>query len=401
MAVTGSITTRFIDEKGVDLGKTLIEKDYLISVYPNIVNQMDTPMLMTWGRNTYGQLGDNTQTSRSSPVQTITYGANWKSVACGYSTLAIKTDGALWCWGDNSSGQLGDNTIVKRSSPVQTVAFGTNWKSVSSGSHHCAATKTDGTLWNWGRNTSGQLGDNTSTNRSSPVQTIAFGTNWKQVSAGYRSTTAAIKNDGTLWTWGGNSYGQLGDNTSVNKSSPVQTVTRGTNWKQVACGSYNVAAIKTDGTLWTWGYNNSGGLGDNTTTNRSSPIQTIAYGTNWKQVASGYQNTAAIKTDGTLWCWGSNVNGQLGDNTTVDKSSPVQTICGGTDWKSVSCGEKFTAAIKNNGTLWTWGRNFFGQLGDNSSASRSSPVQTILYGQNWKSVSCGAANTAAIKDGDF
>ena len=399
MAVTGSITTRFIDEKGVDLGKTLIEKDYLISVYPNLLNQFDTPMLMMWGYNLAGQLGNNTSVNRSSPVQTIAYGANWKQVACGYHTAAIKTDGTLWTWGRNSNGQLGDNTITSRSSPVQTITFGTNWKNVSVGYRHTAAIKNDGTLWVWGFNGDGQLGDNTLVSKSSPVQTVAFGTNWKQVSCEI-THTAAVKSDGTLWLWGRNSYGQLGDNTLTHRSSPVQTTAFGTNWKQISA-TYHTAAIKTDGTLWTWGWNSNGQLGDNTTTSRSSPVQTVTFGTNWKQVACGGFQTAAIKTDGTLWFWGSNSYAILGDNTVVDKSSPVQTVAYGTNWKNVSCGFTHTAAIKTDGTLWIWGLATSGQIGDNTTTNRSSPVQTITFGNTWKQVSCGGSVAAAIKDGDF
>jgi alpha-tubulin suppressor-like RCC1 family protein len=409
MAVTGSITTRFIDEKGLDLGKTLIEKDYLISVYPNLLNQFDTPMLMGWGGNDSGQLGDNTVVKKSSPIQTIAFGANWKQVSCGYdSNVGVKTDGTLWIWGANASyGQLGDNTVTPKSSPVQTIAFGANWKQVSSGYRNTAAIKTDGTLWTWGRGDLGQLGDNTVVSKSSPVQTITIGTNWMQVSAGRRHT-AAIKTDGTLWCWGNNQFGQLGDNTATSRSSPVQTVAFGTNWKQVSTGYQITAAIKTDGTFWTWGYNNNGQLGTNTITHRSSPVQTIAFGTNWKQVSCGSFQMAAIKTDGTLWTWGNNASGQLGDNTTTKRSSPVQTIAFGTNWKIADCGIGHAAAIKTDGTLWIWGDNTSGQLGDNTTTNKLSPVQTILYGQNWKSVSCGNKNislsrstTFAIKDGDF
>ena len=199
-----------------------------------------------------------------------------------------------------------------------------------------------------------------------------------------------------LWLWGENSYGALGDNTSASKSSPVQTISGGTNWKQVACGAIHTAAIKTDGTLWTWGYNYYGALGDNTTTSKSSPVQTIAAGTNWKQVSCGYYHTAAIKTDGTLWTWGYNYYGQLGNNTTGHKSSPVQTIAGGTNWTQVSCGSSHTAAIKTDGTLWIWGRNNSGQLGDNTTTNKSSPVQTLSGGTNWKQVAGGQGQTAAI-----
>ena len=368
-----------------------------------LLDQFVGNTLFTWGRNSYGNLGDNTIVSKSNPVQTVAGGINWKQVSgCSNNSAAIKTDGTLWVWGDNvTNGQLGDNTVVRKSSPIQTIAFGTNWKSVSCGSVITTAIKTDGTLWCWGSNTNGGLGDNTIVKKSSPVQTIAFGINWKQVSCGY-AYTACIKTDGTLWCWGLNSSGQLGDNSATKRSSPVQTIALGKNWKQVACGGSNTAAIKTDGTLWCWGYNTFGSLGDNTNTNRSSPIQTITYGTNWKSVSCGVYHTAAIKTDGTLWTWGYNFYGELGDNTTTQRTSPVQTITFDTNWKQVSCGNGVTAAIKTDGTLWSWGNNDNGQLGNQSSVTRrSSPVQTTAYGTNWKQVACGYYHTVAVTNGDI
>jgi alpha-tubulin suppressor-like RCC1 family protein len=371
-----------------------------MDVYPylnGLGNNIKTAGLWNWGSNFYGRLGDNTTTDKSSPVQTITGGTNWRQVAGGGNhTAAIKTDGTLWTWGHNFYGQLGDNTSVNKSSPVQTVTVGTNWRQVECGSVHTAAIKTDGTLWLWGINNNGQLGDNTVTSKSSPVQTIAGGTNWRQVSCGDYHT-AAIKTDGTLWLWGWDSNGQLGDNTTTSKSSPVQTIAGGTNWRQVACGNSHTAAVKTDGTLWTWGSNFNGILGDNTTTSKSSPVQTIAGGTNWRQVACG-GHTAAIKTDGTLWLWGWNTNGQLGDSTTTSKSSPVQTIAGGTNWRQVASGAYHTAAIKTDGTLWTWGLGGSGQLGDNTTTDKSSPVQTIAGGTNWKQVACDGNHSTAIQE---
>jgi alpha-tubulin suppressor-like RCC1 family protein len=355
--------------------------------------------LWLWGRNNYGQLGDNTSgagTNKSSPVQTVAGGTNWKQMSVGQlvgqSAAGIKTDGTLWTWGYNNTGSLGDNTSgagTNKSSPIQTIAGGTNWKQVEVN----VAIKTDGTLWSWGYNNYGQLGDNTVTSKSSPVQTVAGGTNWKQVSTQESAHVAAIKTDGTLWLWGYNNYGILGDNTTSYKSSPVQTVSGGTNWKQVSVGS-NTAAIKTDGTLWTWGSNFHGQLGNNTTNDASSPIQTIASGTNWKSISVGSLFMAAIKTDGTLWLWGKNDYGQLGDNTTVKKSSPVQTVAGGTNWKQVGR----TAAIKTDGTLWLWGKNTYGRLGDNTTTHKSSPVQTVAGGTNWKLVNSGNYSTIAITD---
>ena len=305
----------------------------------------------------------------------------------------------LWTCGLNGTGQLGDNTITTKCTPVTTSAGGANWKQVAGGGSFTAAIKTDGTLWTWGINTNVQLGDNTTTNRSTPVTTFAGGTNWKQVAVG-SFHTAAIKTDGTLWTWGGNNVGRLGDNTITDRFTPVTTFAGGTNWKQVTCGYGHTAAIKTDGTLWTWGSNYDGQLGNNTTTQILTPVTTSAGGANWKQVTSKGDHTAAIKTDGTLWTWGSNFAGQLGNNTTTNRSIPVTTFAGGTNWKQVTCGGTHTAAIKTDGTLWTWGANYYGQLGDNNTIDRSIPVTTFAGGTNWKQVAGGSQHTAAIKTSD-
>jgi alpha-tubulin suppressor-like RCC1 family protein len=309
---------------------------------------------------------------------------------------------ALWTWGYGGFAQLGNNANTNRSTPVTTFAGGNNWKQVSCGNAFTAAIKTDGTLWTWGRGTSAQLGNNANTNRSTPVTTFAGGTNWKQVSCGY-NYTAAIKTDGTLWTWGGGTLAQLGNNANTNRSTPVTTFAGGNNWKQVSCGNLHTAAIKTDGTLWTWGAGGDGRLGNAQITNRSTPVTTFAGGTNWKQVSGGYRHTAAIKTDGTLWTWGLGGFGTLGNAVLADRSTPVTTFAGGSSWKQVSCGYH-TAAIKTDGTLWTWGSQysfligFTGQLGNAVTTSDiSTPVTTFAGGTNWKQVSCGGSHTVAIK----
>jgi len=261
-------------------------------------------------------------------------------------TSAVKTDGTLWTWGAGSNGRLGDNSTVSRSSPGTTAGGGTNWCQVSGGPQHTAAVKTDGTLWTWGCNNAGQLGTNSTVSRSSPGTTAGGGTDWCQVSSG-GSHTAAVKTDGTLWTWGCNDAGRLGDNSTVNRSSPVTTAGGGTTWCQVSAASlFTTAAVKTDGTLWTWGYNAQGRLGDNSITSRRSPGTTAGGGTTWCQVSSGSSHTAAVKTDGTLWTWGVNTSGELGDNSIVNRSSPGTTAGGGTTWCQVSGGGSHTAAIR-------------------------------------------------------
>jgi alpha-tubulin suppressor-like RCC1 family protein len=392
--------TNFKNSNGTDLGNIIITKEYLMTVYPQIAANMITPELWTWGSGGSGNLGNNQTLARLTPITTSAGGANWKQVSCGQAhTAAIKTDGTLWTWGYNSFGQVGNNQTTDSNIPVTTFAGGTNWKQVSCGYRFTAAIKTDGTLWTWGFN-AGQIGDNTTTNRSIPVTTFAGGTNWKQVSGG-QNHTAAIKTDGTLWVWGSGSNVRLGTNDTTSRLTPVTTFAGGTNWKQVACGYEQTAAIKTDGTLWVWGYNIFAHLGTNDTTNRSTPVTTFAGGTNWKQVSGGQRHTVAIKTDGTLWGWGTNF-GMLGTNDTINRSTPVTTFAGGTNWKQVACGYLCTTAIKTDGTLWGWGFNSGGQLGinDNSGNYVTTPVTTFAGGTNWKQVEAGKQCTAAIKTSD-
>ena len=304
----------------------------------------------------------------------------------------------LFTFGWNNSSQLGINNTTNSLTPVTTFAGGTTWKQVSAGNQHTAAVKTDGTLWSWGSAANGRLGTNDTTpTRSTPVTTFSGGTDWKQVSCG-EYHTAAIKTDGTLWSWGVNYAGQLGINNTTTRSTPVTTFAGGNNWKSVACGTDFTAAIKTDGSLWTWGYNVDGRLGINNTANRNTPVTTFAGGNDWKSVSAGGGYTAAIKTDGSLWVWGSNTDGRLGTNDTNTRTTPVTTFAGGNNWKSVAVGDRHTAAIKTDGSLWTWGRNPFGQLGTNDTTpNRSTPVTTFAGGTNWKSVSVAYSQIVAIK----
>ena len=258
-------------------------------------------------------------------------------------------EGNLWTWGFGNYGRLGNAVVTDTSTPVTTFAGGTNWKQISGGTFLTTAIKTDGTLWVWGSAGNGRLGNAVTTgNISTPVTTFAGGNNWKEVSSGNQHTSA-IKTDGTLWIWGAGSSGRLGNAvTTGNISTPVTTFAGGTNWKQVSSGSgSHTAAIKTDGTLWTWGLGSSGQIGDNTSLiNRLTPVTTFAGGTNWKQVTGGLSHTSAIKTDGTLWIWGAGGNGRLGNAVTIGNiSTPVTTFAGGTNWKQVSGGSAHTAAV--------------------------------------------------------
>jgi hypothetical protein len=357
--------------------------------------------LYGWGANGDGRIGSNTTVNRSSPVQVGAL-TTWSKVSAGgASAMATKTDGTLWTWGYNGNGELGQDNTSDRSSPVQVGAL-TTWSKISAGESMGAAIKTDGTLWVWGANAYGELGLDVSGalgKRSSPVQVGAL-TTWSQIKAG-TVATAALKTDGTLWLWGRNNYGQLGQNipTSTNRSSPVQ-VGALTTWSKIANSGYHVVAIKTDGTLWSWGANGSGQLGLGNTVYRSSPVQVGAL-TTWSDTAVGAYFTMATKTDGTLWTWGNNAFGELGQGTATGLSSPVQ-VGALTTWSNIAGGDRHTMATKTDGTLWTWGRNQAGQLGLNDAAdpfdvpiNRSSPVQVGAL-TTWSRVSGGTNFSMAL-----
>ena len=320
----------------------------------------DDGALWACGNNSSGQLGDGTTTTRSGLVPVAT-NMNLVAVTAARShTLALAADGSLWAWGNNFSGQLGDETTTSRSSPIR-VATHKVWRTVSAGAGfgHTMAVATDGTLWAWGNNTFYQLGDGTFTDRSTPVHVAAFKA-WAGVSAG-DSYTLALATDGTLWAWGDNGSGRLGDGTMAGwRVSPVP-VAGSMLWLTVDAGSGHSMAMAVDNTLWAWGGNSSGQLGDGTIVNRFSPV---AGATNrvWVTASAGGSHTLALATDGTLWAWGANSNGQLGDGTTTNRLSPVPVALGKT-WATVNAGVSHTLALATDGTLWAWGANSFGQLG--------------------------------------
>ena len=259
---------------------------------------------------------------------------------------------------------------------------------ISSRGNHTLLVAADGKLWGWGDNFYGQIGDDTYLDKHAPVQIPGV---WLSVSTGY-DHSAGIKSDGTLWGWGNNNYGQVGDNTYGTRYSPVPVWGGGT-WIAVSCGYYHSAAIKSDGTLWAWGYNSTGQIGDGTRTNRLVPVK-VGTDNHWVAVSAGANYTIALKSDGTIWAWGFNYYGQLGDGTTFERDSPVQI--GGSTWIAISANAGSTFALKKDGTLWAWGYNSTGQLGDGTTTSPSLPVQ-VGSDARWRSVDSGLNHTAAIK----
>ncbi|MFB1489357.1 MULTISPECIES: fibronectin type III domain-containing protein [unclassified Thiocapsa] len=302
-----------------------------------------------------------TDPSVASVAPTSTSGAMQRISGAWVHSLAIKTDGSLWTWGGNGSGQLGDGTTTNRWRPAPVLA---DVAAAAAGQDHTIALKSNGSVWTWGRNNAGQLGDGTFTDQLTKVQVMSGVAAIWAAQWGSR----ALSTTRSLWLWGDNGFGQIGDGTYNARSNPVQVLT---NVVAVGAGKFHTLAAKTDRSLWAWGLNSCGQLGDGTTMSRSSPLQVM---TNVIDAAAGSNHSLALRTDGSLWAWGNNFFGQLGDGTTTESWSPVQIM---NDVVAIDAGDSFTLALKIDGSLWAWGTNSYGQLGDGTITQRLRPVQIM------------------------
>ncbi len=289
----------------------------------------------------------------------------WRIISAGENfSLAIKTDGTLWGWGQNSNKLgLGLGNLADQNLPVQ-IGTDNDWLTVSAGYVHSLAVKTNGTLWSWGNGQFGQLGNGVFNSATPNVTQVGTANDWLEVSAGNRFSLA-IKTNGTLWSWGLNSTGQLGQGNVVNLNLPAQVGT-GTNWVRIDAGNQHALAVDNLGFMYAWGNNTFGQLGDGTNTTSLSPIL-VTSSNNWLLVSAGHDHSMALTTGNILYTFGNNTNGQLcdGTNTASNLPVPISFSSAGmvTLYIAISAGNSFSLAIKNDSTLWSGGYNTSGQLG--------------------------------------
>ncbi|MCL2245059.1 MAG: putative Ig domain-containing protein [Treponema sp.] len=355
-------------------------------------------VLYTWGANASGQLGKgnitpNSTTDQYVPEQIgfdtdwayVAFSSNFQSGMNGH-TLALKADGSLWAWGNNAHGRTGLGTADGQTLVPTQVGTDTDWRMVAAGSEHSVAIKADRSLWSWGHNSSGKLGQNISDFNQTVLtpQRIGNANDWASITVN-ASYSLAIKTDGSLWAWGhNNTLNDIGDGTNTNRSAPVRIGTDN-DWKQVSASGSHIMAVKTNGTLWGWGRNNRFQI---MPANAASTPRQVGSDTDWEYVTAGSNDTGmasqeiwgftvAMKTDGTIWSWGSNRGGRTGLSIPIEEQTNTTTPTRiGTDtWVTISSQSMHTLAIKADGTIWGWGVNDNGRIGIGSTVSQHTPVQ--------------------------
>jgi alpha-tubulin suppressor-like RCC1 family protein len=335
-----------------------------------------------WGANNLLQLGTNADPfigsipDETTPVSVCGTAKTFCKISAGYAhTIAVDKNGRAWSWGQNNYGQLGDNSITCRATPVSIRGAAKTFCQIAAGvDSHVLGIDKDGRVWAWGNNSRGQLGDNSQVSKRTPISVLGAVKTFCQISAGGQFSLAIDKN-GKAWAWGYNLAGQLGDNTITSRFTPVAVLgATKTFCKIYAANNYSIAIDK-NGRAWAWGINSGGQLGDNTTTSRRTPVSVAGVTKTFCHVSVGANHTVAIDKNGQAWGWGLNFTGQLGDNSTASRRTPVSVVGASKTFCQIALGYSHTIAIDKNGNVWAWGLNTDGQLGDNSTTSRLTPVR--------------------------
>lgn len=344
-------------------------------------------LILATGSNQWAQLGNGTTNNWNYIYSPTLVTSNAIVVACGrFHTLALLNDGTVWAWGWNSSGQLGDGTDTNRYTPIKVIGLN-NIIAISAGESHSLALKNDGTVYGWGNNLNGQLGDGTTTTRTTPIQIPGLA-NIIAVEAGFQHSMV-LRNDSTVWVFGFNGSGQLGDGTKTDRYSPIKVVSLN-NIIAINGGGSHSLALQNDGSVWAWGSNGSGQLGDGTTIERLSPIKISGLFGIISIYAGGF-HSMALDNNGNVWSWGFNFSGQLGDGTTISKTTPSQ-ISSISNVVKINGGDSHSLAVKNDSSLWAWGENQYYQLGDSTTTDRKIPTQIqITCNDTPTTLSCTAS----------
>jgi alpha-tubulin suppressor-like RCC1 family protein len=372
---------------------------------------------LSWGQNDHGQLGDRTETNHGIPAAVYKSGAlagkKVVDIAGGeVHSMALTSDGRVYGWGYNLFGQVGDGTTTDRAEPVAVnmngAMAGKTVTAIAAGVHQCMALTSDGKLYSWGINDGGVLGDGTTTPRNAPVAVNMNGTLAGKIVTAISQGEIhcmALTSEGRVYAWGSNFYNQLGDGTSSNRGAPVAVNSSGVlSGKTVVAinnGRFHSLALTSDGRLYAWGRNEEGQLGDGSTTNRNVPVAVnmtgALAGKTIIAMDGGFNQTLALASDGKLYAWGANDRGQLGDGTTTDRTLPVAVnmsgVLAGKTVVDIRTRRDHCLALTSDGKLCAWGYNSVGQLGDGTTTTRTSPVLITLPGRTVTAIDAGSRHS--------
>jgi alpha-tubulin suppressor-like RCC1 family protein len=331
-----------------------------------------------WGKNWYGQLGDYTVTTRHTPVDVSGLSSGVTAISAGSEhTCALFSTGAVKCWGANYGGQLGDNTTTQRFTPVDVSGLSSGVTAISVGYEFSCALFSTGAVKCWGANDNAELGDNSTTNRLTPVDVSGLSSGVTAISAGWYHTCALL-GTGAVKCWGFNIYGQLGDGTETNRVTPVDVSGLSFGVTAISAGHKHTCAVLSSGAVKCWGDNSSGQLGDGTTTKRLTPVDVSGLSSGVTAISAGQNHTCALFSTGAVKCWGDNSSGQLGDGTTTQRLTPVDVSGLSSGVAQIATGDSTACALLGTGAVKCWGANGFGgRLGDGSTTNSSIPVAVL------------------------
>lgn len=356
----------------------------------------DDASLWCWGGNTKGQIGQGNTTAFYSEPTELDRDSKWLRIsASGDHNCAIKDDNSLWCWGGNLTGQVGNGSTENVLRPSLIAETTSRWNKISLGTDHSCGIKVDNSLWCWGDNSRSQLGDNSTD--PSRIPKLIYSAGVSDISLGNQFSCGIKSDDNSIWCWGRNELNQLGHTPDITAPlvdiiAPSAVDDSASSWSSISSGEAHSCAIKTDNSLWCWGSSNFGQAAQNVAA--EIPIQETSE-SSWLNVAANGDHSCAVKDDKSLWCWGSNRLGQLGNSTTTSESSPVPVVAD-SNWIDLSLGSDHSCAIRDNGSLWCWGNNSQSQLGDDSTVNSNIPKQ-IGTDSNWSHISLGDQFSCGIQ----
>ncbi len=349
-----------------------------------------------WGYNAEGQLGDGSTTNKSTPQPITGLASGVAAIAAGYShTCALTTAGAMQCWGKNAFGQLGDGGTTNQNTPQPVTGLASGVAAIAPGDDHTCALTTAGAVQCWGSNVDSQLGDGSNTNKRTPQPVSGLASGVAAIAAGgYHN--CALTTAGALQCWGYNGDGELGNGGTTDKNTPQPVTILASGVAAIAAGQFYTCALTTAGAVQCWGSNSEGQLGDGSTTNKSTPQPVTGLASGVAAIAAGVAHTCAVTTAGAVHCWGQNNLGQLGDGSATNRSTPQPVTGLASGVATIAAGQFHTCALTTAGAVQCWGHNVFGQLGDGSTTSKTTPQPVSGLASGVASIAAGDYHTCAL-----